>query len=174
MGRKKEEINPKSGERLKKVISESGMTQSQFADWLGYTEQHLSLIVTGKRRLTPETAQRIAEEYPPIQRDWLMGYSKYRTNAERAKAQLQKCMDEAEALYEPMKLLAGLHGYEFEQTLHGNNSVEKWIKAIEQFYTVRKDGEIIGTCSAEQYNRLANLIYKLAGSVFENFECEVK
>ena len=83
-------------------------------------------------------------------------------------------MNEAEALYEPMKLLAGLHGYEFEQTLHGNNSVEKWMKAMGQFYTVRKDGEIIGTCSVEQYNRLANLIYKLAGSVFESFECEVK
>lgn len=79
MARKKEIVNPKRGERLHKLLIENDIRQQDFADRIGYTKQHLSLIITGKRNLTADAAQRIAQMFPPTRFEWLMGFDDFRT-----------------------------------------------------------------------------------------------
>lgn len=76
MPKSKTEINPKSIERVKQVIKESGMTQKEFAKKvLFYEQQTLSKIVNGKAPLTRESAARIAAYFEDINDAWLLGES---------------------------------------------------------------------------------------------------
>lgn len=91
MSRKPVKLNTLPGERLKRLISENGYTQKEFAEKMGYTAQHLSLIVTGKRNLTDEAAQRVIEIFPHVRIEWLKGYDDDRTQEDqsRKRANLQ-------------------------------------------------------------------------------------
>lgn len=77
MGRKRAETNKVSGERLRELIVSQNMTQCEFAKKFSFTEQHVSYMVNGKRRLTPDNAMYIAKEYPPTRFEWLMGYDDF-------------------------------------------------------------------------------------------------
>lgn len=74
MSRKPVEINKVSCERLKTLINGSHYTQKEIAQKLGYTEQHLSLIVTGKRNLTDSACYKLIELFPHVRPQWLKGY----------------------------------------------------------------------------------------------------
>jgi len=77
--RKKEEINKICGKRLRELISASNLTQYEFADKINYTEQQVSYMVNGKRRITPDAAMRIAEMFPPTRFEWLLGLDDFKT-----------------------------------------------------------------------------------------------
>lgn len=64
MGRKSVKINSESGKRLWKWLHEVDMTQGELADRIGYTQQYLSSVMTGKKALTPELAQTISDHAP--------------------------------------------------------------------------------------------------------------
>ncbi len=56
MARKKHQINPESGKRLKKWMDYIGITSQSLCVAINYTPQYISDIVTGKKRLTPDLA----------------------------------------------------------------------------------------------------------------------
>lgn len=85
MSRKKEDINPASGLRLKSLLAAKGITQKDFAAEFDYTEQHISQIIKGKRRLTAEMARKVADEFD-CRYEWLMGYDDFKTLNERMHA----------------------------------------------------------------------------------------
>ncbi len=60
MGRKALEKNPECGKRLKEWLRYSGLTAQEVAEGIHYTPQHLSAVITGKKRMTPELAELIA------------------------------------------------------------------------------------------------------------------
>jgi len=107
MSRKKEEVNPASGLRLKSLLVANGTTQKDFAAKFGYTEQHISQIIKGKRRLTSEMAHRVAEEFC-CRYEWLMGYDDFKTLNERMHAISEAGYDTRQLI---MKILK-LHKYE--------------------------------------------------------------
>jgi len=49
--------------RLKECLKESGLSQKQVAEKLNYTEQHISYVINGKRKLTKELAIKLAEVF---------------------------------------------------------------------------------------------------------------
>lgn len=84
MGRKCLEINPESGRRLKELIVKSGKTQKTIADILNCEPQHISNIVRGKRRLTPDMAQEIKTRiFPDVRIEWLLGTSNFKTDRDK-------------------------------------------------------------------------------------------
>lgn len=107
MSRKREEINPQSGLRLKSLLITKGITQKEFAERFGYTEQHISQIIKGKRRLTSEMAHRIAEDFF-CRYEWLMGYDDFRTINDRIHAISEADYESRQLI---MKILE-LHKYE--------------------------------------------------------------
>lgn len=64
MGRKPVEINPEMGKRLSEWLDDVKITQSELADRVGYTQQYISNIVTGKKNLSVELARLISEKVP--------------------------------------------------------------------------------------------------------------
>ena len=56
MARKRQQINPESGKRLKKWMDYIGITSQSLCTAINYTPQYISDIVTGKKRLTPDLA----------------------------------------------------------------------------------------------------------------------
>lgn len=53
----KKELNPECGKRLKQCIEESGMTQKSLGEAANYTQQMISNIIVGKKRLTTDAAK---------------------------------------------------------------------------------------------------------------------
>ena len=64
MGRKKREINPESGKRLKQWLKEQNITAKRLSERINYTPQYLSDIITGKASLTPDLARIIKNAFP--------------------------------------------------------------------------------------------------------------
>lgn len=60
MGRKKEDFNPECGKRLKMWLNEIDMTQGELAEKINYTQQHISTIITGNKKLTVDFAKRVS------------------------------------------------------------------------------------------------------------------
>lgn len=84
MSRKHIEIDPECGRRLKGLLVKNKVPQCDLATKLGHEPQHISNIVRGKRRLTPDLAQRIVDEvFPSINVEWLLNRSDYETIEEK-------------------------------------------------------------------------------------------
>lgn len=79
MSRKKVEINPIRGERLKMLLIENGVDQKELANKIGYTKEHISYIINGRRNLTEDAAQAIIKQFPGTRIEWLMGYDDFKT-----------------------------------------------------------------------------------------------
>ncbi len=84
----KKEINPKTGHRVAELIKSLNMTQTEFGDKIGLGSRQVSCIVTGKRRLTEDNARRIAELFPPVRYEWLLGWDDYSDNNSLMNAKL--------------------------------------------------------------------------------------
>ena len=60
MARKRQQIKPESGKRLKEWMDYIGITSQSLCTAINYTPQYISDIVTGKKRLTPDLAALIS------------------------------------------------------------------------------------------------------------------
>ncbi|WP_298030030.1 helix-turn-helix transcriptional regulator [uncultured Dysosmobacter sp.] len=61
MARKKHEINPESGKRLKAWLDYVGMSAKTLCAAINYTPQYMSDVINGRKRLTPELAEIISK-----------------------------------------------------------------------------------------------------------------
>lgn len=59
MGRKQLEVNPECGKRLKQWLEYVGITEKTLCSAINYTQQYISSVINGKKRLTPELAKQI-------------------------------------------------------------------------------------------------------------------
>lgn len=74
MGRRKHEINPKSNQRLKDVMSKSGVSGRALRNKTGVSETTISKIINFKSALTPEIAAVISGPLG-VSADYLLGKS---------------------------------------------------------------------------------------------------
>lgn len=107
MKRKAERVNPIRGARLKILLSEHHMEQKELADKMGYTKEHISYIVNGRRNLTADAAEAIVKLLPTANIDWLMGYSDFKTDDQRVDTLIRGKNEITELITRQM----ALHGY---------------------------------------------------------------
>jgi len=62
MGKKKRILNNESSQRLSDWLSEIDMNQTELADLIGYTQQYVSNIITGKRSMSLDFANLVSEK----------------------------------------------------------------------------------------------------------------
>lgn len=169
MGTKKKEINPEPGRRLKELIKASGIPQKKFAEIIGYTEQHLSLIVTGNRNLTIEAAKNIAQMMN-VRVEWLMGLDNYMTQHDIDVVPLVHEMDVRNGSRGAMQILANLAGYEIATENHSGkrcysvvlNSNGCRLEQMDLVYIISKGGKEIGRCNDSRYHALAKEVAEFA------------
>lgn len=175
MGRKKQDINKVRGQNLQLLLSEKKMSQVALAAKIPYTKEHINSVIKGHRNLTDEMARVILEldEFSSERYEWLMDYTKLRTNLEENLYPLVKKLVErkqrevavTEMLKEfslsfelniPDKLnmtteeFTNLPDHKMEQVLNDFNSYNI-------SYTLKKsDGEIILQCRLDEYETFIN------------------
>lgn len=138
MSRKKTEINPKRAENLKTLITRVGLTQKQFGENVGYSQQNLSNIIKLKTPLTEEAARLIIEKYPDYRIEWLLGYDDCMTNADLFTKSISLAEKQHDNNISVITHLAGLRKIDFYLYSTGflnTNGIP------EDQFIVRKDGQ---------------------------------
>ncbi len=161
MSRKKEEINPESGNRLKSLLSSNGITQKELATKLGYTEQHISLVIRGKRRLPGEMATRIIKElFPSCRYQWLMCMDDFETEDEKQEYS-RKVWEENHKLEDFYNKVFKLF-IEGLEDMNGNAlslpGVETDILGYESVIVSNAEGVEIGAIPIESFNKMRKSI----------------
>lgn len=160
MGRKKQEINPVPGRRLKKLLRCFHIQQKKFAEQIGYTEQHLSLIITGQRNLTMDAAQKIAK-LMNVRVEWLMGLDNYMTQHDIDVLPQLNIINYRIGLRSAIELLMKSVGY---QIIEHPKDIERKVQIAVTYdgcfldpmdleYTISKDGcEVIKLSDSEFFS----------------------
>ena len=111
MARKQTPINPIRGERLRSLLEKYGIEQQDLANRIGYTKEHISYIINGKRNLTQEAAEAIVKIFPGTRIGWLLGYEEHETDGEIILNAANEFVDVEEAIIKLMRFAAKLLGY---------------------------------------------------------------
>ena len=161
MSRKRTEINPKRAERVKQLIEEEGLTQTQFAESIFMSQQSVSRIVNQIMPLTEETAADIAFAFPKYSVEWLLGYSDYKNNTDAFMHSIQQMNEEGDLLSTAFQSLAALSGYNIKRIGLKTDSLESTISSLYDFVEIEHEGKVM-SLSLEQLNTLENIIYEHA------------
>ena len=152
----------KSGARLKELLRSYGITQKEFGEKFGYTQQHISQIINGKKRLTEDLAKKILEELgfaSEIRLEWLLGNDDFRTYDEH----MSFCIKKNKKIMELIE--------------NTDNAVQELIKctALELGWAIEFDGdnvfikdeqEILFSFSEEDYSKMKSEISKYVEFLF--------
>ena len=69
-------------ERIKQIIEREGMSQSQFADFIGVNRPTLSHVIAGRNNPSMEIVLKIHQKFPKINILWLLdGIGSYERDA---------------------------------------------------------------------------------------------
>lgn len=79
MGKRFPEINPKTGQRVKELCIELGITQKELADKIHLSEKTVSSMVRGHSGVTRPTAEAIVCCFPEYRIEWLLGIDDVKT-----------------------------------------------------------------------------------------------
>ena len=118
MSRRKTEINPLRAERLKKLIEESGLTQTAFSNKVHYSQQLISHIINKKVALTEGTAKDILSYYPKYRFNWLMGYDDYMTEDDLLNGEIGRLKSRNDLMHNGIYSFLQLIGCNLEETFN--------------------------------------------------------
>ena len=124
-------INPISGTRLKKLISEQKLKQCDLAKEINISQKHLSNIITGKKALTLENAQILAEKFG-VRYEYLLGTDDFATDEEMT-ACFNQAWEEAEKEDSVFPVLFELAGFKVQpqrETLPDNSTIRTGYKIL--------------------------------------------
>ena len=162
MGRKKVEINPISGIRVKMICKEKGITQEQLSGIINLSKKTVSSMINQKSSVTYFTAMQISHHFPEYSVAWIMGETDYRNKQEEfadvLKEMREELHNEGMDLYSGLFPFVKLNGYSIEK----NKSVaeDKTLKLLQDIhggYTFRKNDSSI-SLNLKELNLLANEI----------------
>lgn len=119
MARKPVKINPIRGEHLKALLSRHHMAHQDLAEKIGYSKEHISYVVNGKRNLTEDMADSIIQKvFPTVRKEYLLGIDEYETLQDvqsakdaRIKASLDRIFEDGDIVIEFLHFIARSKGY---------------------------------------------------------------
>lgn len=143
MAKTKQEINPKSAERLKQLYIEHNVTQIWLSNETGISQNTLSRIANGKTALSHKVACDIAKALPGVSPYWLMGESDYSSSKEEMIAKVKKIRSNTKIRYDFMQYLFESSGYCFK--FLSKNKEIPGVDLEEDIYGVMA-GELVTSC----------------------------
>lgn len=96
---------------MRSLLEKYGMEQQELANKIGYTKEHVSYIVNGKRNLTQEAAEAIIRIFPKTRIGWLLGYEELETDDDILLEAANEFVITEEAIIKLMRFAAKLLGY---------------------------------------------------------------
>ena len=143
MAKTKQEINPKSAERLKQLYIEHDVTQFWLSKETGISQNTLSRIANGKTALSHKVACDIAKVLPDVSPYWLMGESDYSSGKDEMIAKVKKTHNNAKIRYNFMQYIFESNGYSFKYLLKSKEI--PGVKLEEDFYGAM-EGDLVTSC----------------------------
>lgn len=86
------------GKRIRELLKKHGKKQAWLANEIGIEENHLSMIIHGKRNLTFEKAKLIASLFPGTRVEWLMCQDDEETVGDHVHLVLKKHLQKVHAI----------------------------------------------------------------------------
>ena len=177
-------VEEECGKRLKKWLESVAMRSATLGELINYTPQYISNVINGKKRLTEEMAERIANipaEYEvkygqrtvkikiPIKKrvnaDWLLCRSNDMTIYEAITKRLDLASEDSKAAYDFLKAVVSAAGY----TLRMNKPTQPNSAAFNQIsYTLEDIDGNKTNCTFEQVSALKNEILHYAQYLVEH------
>lgn len=102
----KQNLYPKTGNRIKELLRICGISQAELARRLPgnnidgqVSTIHINQLANGHKKLTPDMAQRIVDAFPGagIKASWLLGLDDYMTDAEQIQAKSDAFREELDS-----------------------------------------------------------------------------
>lgn len=168
MAEKLKESAQTPGEKVKSLMKEFHYTQAQLAEKLDCSENHISMIVRGKRNLTIKKAKIIAKLFD-VRFEWLLGFDDYKTNFDRIGQVAQDALENGEAAHALIQLAAKLLGYTIEEST-AEYTMDNGIIQFEPdriAYYIVKNGVRVLPIHDGEYSRLRNEMVRYATFLLE-------
>lgn len=153
MPRKKVEINPIRGKRLKELLNDQKTDQKELSKQIFISAQTISKIVNGKATLTEQTARLVIDKYPFYNFEWLMGYSDFKYNHSEKK-------HNDDLLKVGMNAFESMLNYQIAPVIpmkQGVSNIKEYMTAYMETYNsgyfIRR-GNLQGHLSVNEYNSL--------------------
>lgn len=121
-----EKDNNICGERVKEAIKAKGIKQARLAEMLHITENAVSMIINGKRSLSPKRAAQISE-ITGWRADYLLGLSDYKKNIDEIIFRFNKITDAMKALQYLVNYTAENYGVSITPMLDETDSDHQFI-----------------------------------------------
>ena len=154
MAKTKQEINPKSAERLKQLYIEHDVTQFWLSKETGISQNTLSRIANGKTALSHKVACDIAKVLPDVSPYWLMGESDYSSGKEEMIAKVKNRRKNVRIQYDFIEYLFEKNGYRFKYL-----SKDKEIPGVEleeNFYGAIEGGLVTSCITIGEFKNLVS------------------
>lgn len=161
MSRPKSEINPVPGQRLKTILDEQGMSQSELSRQIHLSQQTISRMIQGTASVTPQTAGQVIALFPQYRESWLMGYDDQKTGSDSLNAFFQNVNAESDKLWNMLLSAATLEGYEITFA-DPKNAYTQAVRG----YTISRDGKS-ASISIGDMNNLQNEISYYIGCALQ-------
>ena len=163
MSRPKTEINPIPGQRLKQIIDEQEISQSDLSRKIHLSQQSISRMVKGLASVTDQTADLITDLFPQYRKSWLMGYDDLKTGSASLAAVFQDSQRENDLLMKGLISFATLNQISISFTSPAfqedqqSDSVENVLQWLKDGYTISREGRS-AQLSLDEMNALQNEI----------------
>ena len=96
------------------LLTENGIDQQELADKIGYTKEHISYIINGRRNLTEEAAQAVVKQFPDTRIEWLMGYDDFKTQLQSSLFPVVKSIISTKNRERALKKMRSVYDLSFE------------------------------------------------------------
>ena len=162
MSRKKVEISENKAKRLRECIEETGLTQKEFAEKVGYGEQNLSAILNNRKNLSVTLSEDIERVFGFLS-DYLQDKSPFKTYEElegykvlapvlgkvKAKNALDAFFDTVGLDFIPTVQNSDLSAIDFINLPkeERKETASLWLQDSPTYYRIEKDNQIWGYCS---------------------------
>lgn len=168
MAKPSEELTKKRAERAKGLFAwwktehpGERKTQQELANRMEISPIVLNSKLNGKRTLTESDAQKIADYFPGVLVEYILGFVDYKTNGEKFCAAISQVKNEGDLLFAGLSAFAQLTDYEIELTSPAHSPgenrapIESWLKMFRDGYTIHHGDKSV-QLTLEEMNQFEN------------------
>lgn len=164
-----------AGQRVKYLLAKYGMTQREFSKKMygGDSDKgeaqytNINAKLNDKRTITQADAEKIAKIFPDVFPQFIL-YGGYENNADMLADKINEINEEGELLNTAFISLLTLSGMKVNRLGINTEGYKEAISSLHEYIEIESDGRVI-TLSAEQLNKVENIIFEHSMITIKNF-----
>ena len=136
-------------------------TQQELANRMEISPIVLNAKLNGKRTLTESDARKIADFFPGVLVEYILGFVDYKTDGEKFSATISQVKDEGNLLFTGLSAFAQLTDYQIGLTSPARSPnensapIENWLKMVRDGYTIHHGDKSV-QLTLEEMNQFEN------------------